>query len=369
VVGITGSTGKTSTKDILLALAGPAFRGRVQANPENFNTEVGLPLTALEAAEGTELVVLEMAMRGMGQIRELARIARPEVGVITNIGPVHLELVGTVERVAEAKAELIRELPPGAACVVPAAEEALHPHLRSDVRVFTFAAHSPGEGLEAISGAAADVRALSVEPHGEGVRVDVAAGADRATLDFNFSHAHNVTNALAAIGALHALGVPLDALREGAPNVRFSSLRGEELALPDGVFIVNDCYNANPVSMRAAIEHLATVADRRGAQRVVAVLGDMRELGPQAPQFHRRIGALAADSGVDLLIAVGEHAADYALGFGGPAHEAPEAERAAELAAELVRAGDVVLVKASRGVGLERVTSELQAARGATRGR
>jgi UDP-N-acetylmuramoyl-tripeptide--D-alanyl-D-alanine ligase len=365
-VGITGSTGKTSTKDILLALARPAFGGRVHANRENFNTEVGLPLTVLEAEQGTQLLVLEMAMRGMGQIRELARIARPEVGVITNIGPVHLELVGTVERVAEAKAELIRELASGAACVVPAAEEALHPHLRSDVRVLTFAARSPGEGVEAIAGAAADVRALAVEPHGEGLRVDVVAGSDRATLDFNFSQAHNVTNALAAIGALHALGVPLDALREGAREVRFSGLRGEELALADGVLIINDCYNANPVSMRAAIEHLATVADRRGAQRVVAVLGDMRELGPQAPEFHRAIGALAAESGVDLLLAVGEHAGDYAVGFGGPVHEAPDAERAADLAVELVRPGDVVLVKASRGVGLERVTNELQTTRGAT---
>jgi UDP-N-acetylmuramoyl-tripeptide--D-alanyl-D-alanine ligase len=373
VVGITGSTGKTSTKDILLALARPPFGGRVHANRENFNTEVGLPLTVLEAEEGTELVVLEMAMRGMGQIRELARIARPDLGVITNVGPVHLELVGTLERVAEAKAELIRELAPGAACVVPAAEEALRPHLRSDVRVLTFAPYAPAhadghdqlERTAAIAGAAADVRALAVEPAGDGVRVEVAAGVERGTLEFNFSQAHNVTNALAAIGALHALGVPLTALAEGAGGVRFSSLRGEELALPDGIVIINDCYNANPVSMRAAIDHLAAVADRRGARRVVAVLGDMRELGPQAPEFHREIGARAAAAGVEVLLAVGEHAADYVQGFGGPAHEAPDAERAAQLAADLVREGDVVLVKASRGVGLERVTTALQAARGA----
>jgi UDP-N-acetylmuramoyl-tripeptide--D-alanyl-D-alanine ligase len=364
VVGITGSTGKTSTKDILLALAGPPFAGRVQANRENFNTEVGLPLTVLEAGEDTALVVLEMAMRGMGQIRDLARIARPEVGVITNVGPVHLELVGTVERVAEAKAELIRELAPGASCVVPAAEESLYPHLRSDVRALTFAAWS-AYGLDAVAGAAADVRALAVEPAGDGLRVEVAARADRATLEFNFSQAHNVTNALAAIGALHALGVPLEVLAEGAREVRFSSLRGEELALPGGVVIVNDCYNANPVSMRAAIEHLAAVAERRGARRVVAVLGDMRELGPQAPDFHREIGALAQSTGVEELVAVGEHAAEYARGFDGAAHEAPDAEAAAGIAAGLVRDGDVVLVKASRAVGLERVTNALQAARGA----
>jgi UDP-N-acetylmuramoyl-tripeptide--D-alanyl-D-alanine ligase len=366
VVGITGSTGKTSTKDILLALARPPFGGRVHANRENFNTEVGLPLTVLEAGEGTELLVVEMAMRGMGQIRALARIARPDVGVITNVGPVHLELVGTLERVAEAKAELIAELPPGAACVVPAAEEALHPHLRSDTRVLTFARPAPGAGFEGIAGAAADVRALAVEPHGEGMRVEVAAGAERSMLEFNFAQAHNVTNALAAIGALHALGVALDALTAGAGRVRFSSLRGEELALAEDVVIVNDCYNANPVSMRAAIEHLAAVADRREARRVVAVLGDMRELGPRAAEFHREAGARAAAAGVELLLAVGDHAADYVSGFGGPAHEAPDAERAAQLAPELVRAGDVVLVKASRGVGLERVTEALQVAQGAT---
>jgi UDP-N-acetylmuramoyl-tripeptide--D-alanyl-D-alanine ligase len=364
VVGITGSTGKTSTKDILLALARPAFGGRVHANRENFNTEVGLPLTVLEAGADAQLVVLEMAMRGPGQIRELARIARPDVGVITNIGPVHLELVGTVEDVAAAKAELIAELGPGAACVVPAAEEALRPHLRSDVRVFTFAA--PGSaGVGAVADAAADVRAVAVELHGDGLRVEVVAGAERATLDFNFLHAHNVTNALAAIGALHALRVPLEVLTEGASEVRFSSLRGEELSLPGGVVIINDCYNANPVSMRAAIDHLAAVASRRDADRIVAVLGDMRELGPQAARFHGEIAAHAADAGVDLLVAVGEHAPDYARAFGGPVHEVPDADRAAETAAALLRDGDVVLVKASRAVGLERVTQALQAARGA----
>jgi UDP-N-acetylmuramoyl-tripeptide--D-alanyl-D-alanine ligase len=365
VVGITGSTGKTSTKDILSALARPVFAERVHANRQNFNTEVGLPLTVLEAEAGTQLLVVEMAMRGMGQIRELARIARPDVGVITNIGPVHLELVGSLERVAEAKAELIVELPPGGACVVPAAEEALYPHLRSDTRVLTFASVAARPGVEAVAGAAADVRALSVEPQGDGLRVVVAAGADRATLDFNFTQTHNVTNALAGIGALHALGVRLEDLAGGAGNVRFSSMRGEELELPDAVVIINDCYNANPVSMRAAIEHLAVVADRREARRVVAVLGDMRELGPQAADFHREIGALAAQEGVEVLLAVGEHAGDYVRGFGAPAHEAEDAAQAAEIVPDLVREGDVVLVKASRGVGLERVTNALQSARGA----
>jgi UDP-N-acetylmuramoyl-tripeptide--D-alanyl-D-alanine ligase len=362
VVGITGSTGKTSTKDILSAMLGPAFSGRVHANRQNFNTEIGLPLTVLEANVGVRVLVLEMAMRGMGQIRELARIARPHVGVITNVGPVHLELVGTVERVAEAKAELIAELRGArAACVVPAAEEALYPHLRSDVRTISFAPWNPSlDDMEAVAGAAADVRALAVDERDGHAYVELAVGARRGTLELNFSQAHNITNALAAVGAAHALGVDLDALAEGARQVRFSGLRGEELQLPGEVLIVNDCYNANPVSMRAAIDDLAARADRRGARRMVAVLGDMRELGADSARFHREIGDRAADAGVSLMVAVGEHAGDYALGFGGDTRVAADAEEAAALVRDLIEPGDVVLVKASRGVGLERVTKALE---------
>jgi UDP-N-acetylmuramoyl-tripeptide--D-alanyl-D-alanine ligase len=343
----------------------PPLGGRVHANRENFNTEIGLPLTVLEADVGVRVLVLEMAMRGMGQIRELARIANPHVGVITNVGPVHLELVGTVERVAEAKAELIAELRGSrAACVVPAAEEALHPHLRSDVRTITFAPWSSAapDRIDSVAGAAADVRALSVEDRGGHAHVDLVVGSRRATLELNFAQDHNVTNALAAIGAAHALGLAPEALAEGAREVRFSGLRGEELQLPDGVLIVNDCYNANPVSMRAAIDDLATRADRRGARRMVAVLGDMRELGPGAAGYHREIAGRAADAGVALLVAVGEHAGDYALGFGGDTREAADADAAAAFVPDLIEPGDVVLVKGSRGVGLERVTRALEGA-------
>ena len=365
VIGVTGSTGKTSTKDILFSILGPATDGRVHANRENWNTEVGLPLTVLEAEEGVELMVLEMAMRGMGQIGELARIARPEVGVITNVGPVHLALVGTLERVAEAKAELIAELPGGAACVVPAAEEALYPHLRRDVRTVTFAQWEDLDGdalsqAAAVAGAAADVRALSVEPVKHGLRAEIAAGSERATFELGFPQAHNVTNTLAAIGAAHALGIPLEALTEGARNVSFSSLRGEELELPGGVLIINDCYNANPVSMRAALDHLAQVAARRGAARAVAVLGEMRELGPEAERYHEEIGRHAAGT-ASMLIAVGEVADAYERGYAGAGEtiQAAEAADAADLVRDVVRSGDVVLVKASRAVGLERVAEAL----------
>jgi UDP-N-acetylmuramoyl-tripeptide--D-alanyl-D-alanine ligase len=360
VVGITGSTGKTSTKDILLSMLGPVAGGRAHANRENWNTEIGLPLTVLEAPAGLQLMVLEMAMRGMGQIAELARIAQPEVGVITNIGPVHLELVGSVERVAEAKAELIAALHPGTACVIPADEEGLGTYLRPDVRTITFAPWHLGE--DEMGDVDADVRALSVEPTQNGLRTEVVAGDERATLDFGFNQAHNLTNALAAVGAAHALGISLDALAEGAAHVSFSSLRGEELELPGGVFIVNDCYNANPVSMRAALDHLAQVAARRGASRVIAVLGEMRELGPDADRYHEEIGRRAAGK-ADVLVAVGEFAGAYERGYAGAGEvmRAAEAADAADLVRDVVREGDVVLVKASRSVGLERVTNALTA--------
>jgi UDP-N-acetylmuramoyl-tripeptide--D-alanyl-D-alanine ligase len=350
VVGITGSTGKTTTKDILLALLRPVVGGRAHANRENWNTEIGLPLTVLEAPAESELLVLEMAMRGMGQIRELARIAQPEVGVITNVGPVHLELMGTLERVAEAKAELIAELASGATYVVPAAEETLRPHLRPDVRAITFAT-----GDEA-----ADVRAVSVEPVKGGLRAEIAAGGEQVTLELPFTQTHNVINTLAAVGAAHALGIPLEALAEGAPQIRLSSLRGQEIELPSGVLIINDCYNANPVSMCAALDHLAQVAARRGAPRAVAVLGEMRELGPDAARYHEEVGRHAAGT-AHVLIAVGPFADAYGRGYGGGGElmQAAEATDAADLVREVVRDGDVVLVKASRAVGLEHVAEAL----------
>jgi UDP-N-acetylmuramoyl-tripeptide--D-alanyl-D-alanine ligase len=372
VIGITGSTGKTSTKDVLAALIGPPLDGAVHASPENYNTEIGLPLTVLSADPGTRALVVEMAMRGPGQIRELTEIAPPDIGVITNVGPVHLELLGTVEAVAEAKAELIAALPPEGTCVVPAAAEALRPHLRSNVRTLTFAEWPPPEGnaiadTERIAGAAADVRVIGAETvavgESDGLRAEIAAGADRATLEFNFRQAHNVMNALAAIGAAHALGLPLSALAEGARAVRFSAWRGERLELPGGVIVIDDSYNANPMSMRAALDHLAQLAAEQGGARAVAVLGDMAELGPDAARFHREIGAHAAERGVDVLLAVGSLARSYADGYAGAGtvERVAGAKEAAAAARDIVKPGDVVLVKASRSVGLESVAEELAA--------
>src|SRR3954470_21152515 len=227
-IGVTGSTGKTSTKDILAALLRPHVR--THWNQENFNTEIGLPLTLLEAEPGTEALVLEMAMRGEGQIAELVAIAEPTVGVIVNIGPVHLELLGTIERVAAAKAELIRDLPAGSTCIVPQGEQLLAEHLRDDLDTVTF-----GEG--------GDVQLASFE---NGVARIVARG-EEIELDLPFSEPYNVMNTLAAVAAAQAIGVS----PSGSVDVRFSSLRGDVVELEGGVAVVNDCYNANPMSMRA----------------------------------------------------------------------------------------------------------------------
>ena len=330
VAGVTGSTGKTSTKDILAALL--RSRASTHASRENFNTEIGLPLTILEAERGTEALVLEMAMRGEGQIAELAEIAEPDVGVIVNVGPVHLEILGTVERVAAAKAELIRDLRPGAACVVPASEPLLDSHLRDDLDTWTF---GPG----------GQVQLLAMD----GEHAEIEARGEQIQLELSYREPHNLLNTLAAVAAARALGVRVG----GAVNVQFSSMRGEVVELPGGVVVVNDCYNANPMSMRAALDHLA----ESPAERRIAVLGTMAELGKDSPEYHREIGAHAAARGVDLLVPVGEDALAYTAGFDGETQPVATPEEAGALLEEVARPGDRVLVKGSRSVGLERVLS------------
>jgi len=328
VVGVTGSTGKTSTKDILAAIL--SQRLRTHANAENLNTEIGLPLTILEAPADTEALVLEMAMRGEGQIAELVEVAEPDVGVIVNVGPVHLELLGTVDRVAAAKAELIRDLSPGAACVVPASEPLLEAHLRDDLDTITF---GPGGEVMLL---AFDAGVAEIEARGKVLE-----------LVLPYDEPYNLLNTLAAVAAALALGVE----PAGRLEPRFSAMRGEVLELPGGVTVVNDCYNANPMSMRAALQHLAeTPADRR-----VALLGAMAELGPGSDAFHRDIGHEAAALGIDVLVTVGEDAALYADGFEGEMYAAGTPEEAAALLEEIAQPGDRVLVKGSRSAGLERV--------------
>ena len=318
VVGITGSMGKTGTKDILAALCRPS--ARTVAAEASFNNELGVPLTLCRLEPDTEVCILELAMRGFGQIAELCAIARPEIGAITNIGPVHLELVGDVEGVRRAKAELVEALPPGGTAVVPE----------------DFAVERDDIDL---------VR----------VRAPEAVVEDGRTLlggvSFGFTARHHAANAAVALAVLDALGLP----RPARVDVPFSRWRGEELPLPGGGLLVNDCYNANPVSMRAALQLLA---DRADGRRRVAILGDMAELGPSGPRYHREVGAAAAELGVDVLVAIGPLARGYLEG-GVEARWAPTLEEGLAAVREVVEPGDCVLVKASRAMGLEAVVDAL----------
>jgi UDP-N-acetylmuramoyl-tripeptide--D-alanyl-D-alanine ligase len=334
VVGVTGSVGKTSVKDIARAL----LPGRVHANRENLNTEIGLPLTVLEAPEGADVLVLEMAMRGAGQIAELAAIAEPEIAVITNVGPVHVELLGSVEAIAAAKAEVLPALPADGTAIVPAVADELEPHLGQAPRLLCF-------------GAGGDVRAAESRVVDGVTEALVATPAGEQLFYFPFAEAHNLENALAAVAIGVALGAPLAEMADRAANIGFSRFRGERLELGDGIVLVNDCYNANPVSMRAALSHLASL----GEGRRVAVLGEMAELGAGAADYHREIGASARAEGVDLLVGVGEPARDY-----GPDELVGDPEEAAELLAAQLEPGDTVLVKGSRSAGLEAVAVSLK---------
>jgi UDP-N-acetylmuramoyl-tripeptide--D-alanyl-D-alanine ligase len=337
VVGVTGSTGKTTTKDILAALL--AKSRSVVATPANRNTEIGLPLTILGALRGTDALVLEMAMRGRGQIAELARIAEPDVGCIVNVGPVHLELLGSVENVAAAKAELIAGLGAGATAVMPADEPLLEAHFRDDLHTLTF-------------GSGGDVRLADEDPAGA---LRIVTPDAEVVIRPSFKERYLTRNLLAAVACAHALGAPV----EGELEVNFSALRGEVLEVLGGVTLINDCYNANPVSMRAALDNLAEATGRR-----IAVLGGMGELGVDSRRFHHEVARHAAESGVDLLVAVGELGGAYADDYPGSIEHVATPEDAAELVRRVAGPGDTTLVKGSRSVGLERVGEILVAVEG-----
>jgi UDP-N-acetylmuramoyl-tripeptide--D-alanyl-D-alanine ligase len=318
VVGITGSMGKTSTKDILAALCMPS--ARTIAAEASYNNEIGVPLTLCRLEPDTEVCILELAMRGFGQIAALCDIARPGIGVITNIGPAHLELVDSLDGVRRAKGELVAALPPGGTAVVPAD----FPVARDDIHV---------------------VRVGETSASAIGGRTEVAG------VSFNFTARHQAQNAAAALAALDALGLP----RPAHVDVDFSRWRGDEDELPGGGLLINDAYNANPVSMRAALAYLG---ERAGGRRRVAILGDMAELGRTAPEYHHDVGEAAAALGVDELLAVGELARGY-LDGGVPGRWVANVHEAVRELPEVVRPGDAVLVKASRAVGLEAVATAL----------
>jgi UDP-N-acetylmuramoyl-tripeptide--D-alanyl-D-alanine ligase len=318
IVGITGSMGKTSTKDILAALCMPV--ARTIAAEASYNNEIGVPLTLCRLEHDTEVCILELAMRGFGQIAALAEIARPQIGLITNVGPVHLELVDSLDGVRRAKSELVDALPAGGTAIVPA-DFAVE---RGDLDVVRI-----GDPPARTSDSRTEVGGVS----------------------FNFTARHQVHNAAAALAAVDALGLP----RPASVDVDFSRWRGDEDELAGGGLLINDAYNANPVSMRAALAYLA---ERAGDRRRVAILGDMAELGRTAPAYHREVGEAAAELGVDELLAVGELARGYLEG-GVPGRWVANVHEAVRALDDVVRPGDAVLIKASRAVGLEAVAAAL----------
>jgi UDP-N-acetylmuramoyl-tripeptide--D-alanyl-D-alanine ligase len=328
VVAVVGSAGKTTTKDILGALCAPHVP-TIWAE-KSLNNEIGLPLTVCRLEPETRVLVTELGMRGIGQIAALCAIARPGVVVVPHIGAEHLELLGTVERVAEANAEAFAALPAGGTAVVPTRAAVLAPFLtREDISIRRF---DPDD---------VDRR--------NGITM-FRVGDREIELELPFSQRHLTLNTLAALHAYDALGLPLERAHEGVPEIRLSPWRGEEIALAGEGFVVNDAYNANPDSMRAALEHLA---ERAGERRKLAVLGEMAELGVSSEAYHRGIGELAAELGIEVL-GVGEPARAYA-----PVAWAATPDEALVLARALVEPGDAVLVKASRAVGLEGFAHEI----------
>ena len=337
-VGITGSAGKTSTKDALAHLI--AGQRRTVAAAEGHNNEIGYPLSLTRIEEDTEVAVLELAMRGLGQIAELCAMAAPDIGVITNIGEAHIELLGSRAGIAQAKAEILQGVREGGACVIPFAEPLLDPHIPEGARIITF-------GEEA----GADVQLVDRRPTGAGQELSYLVDGALLPVTTNLPGRHHARNLAAAIAVARELGLDLGAVAERARDIPVPSGRGEVVDV-DGIAVVNDAYNANPSSTEAALRLLAEapVAGRR-----IAVLGLMAELGEGTEAYHREIGALAARVGVDIVVAVGDQARAYldGAGSGVDGHWVADPDAAVERLLEVARPGDRVLVKGSKVAGLQ----------------
>jgi UDP-N-acetylmuramoyl-tripeptide--D-alanyl-D-alanine ligase len=355
VVGLTGSAGKTSTKDLLahlLSRLGPTI-----APPGSFNNEIGHPLTVLRADEDTRYLVLEMGARGLGHITHLTRIAPPDIGIVLNVGSAHIGEFGSRDVVAKAKGELVEALSAQGTAILNA----------DDPLVRTMAARTPAEIVTFGRVTDATVRAADESLDGAGrSRFTLVTPEGSAPVRLRLHGAHAVPNALAAAAAARRLGMPVAdvaaALSEAEPASRW---RMEVTERPDGVTVVNDAYNANPESVRAALDTVIHMA-REG--RAYAVLGGMAELGASTVSEHEKIGAYAARGGVAGLIAVGEIAAAVLKGaeqvgtWTGERVQVEDVGAAVAALGERLRPGDVVLIKGSRVAGLERVAQAVLAA-------
>lgn len=352
VVGVTGSSGKTTTKDLLRAAVSAGRR--VIANTGSFNNELGVPLTCCELQADTQVLVAEVGARGKGHIAAMAAILRPDVAVVTNIGAAHLEMFGDLAGVARAKAELVESLPSDGVAVLNADDE----------NVRKMADIAPGRVVLVGTGPNADLRATDVV-------LDAAARPSFVVRDIPvhvaLPGAHNVGNALAALAAAEACGVDLAAAAHALSSAGVSRWRMELAETPHGATVLNDAYNANPSSMAAALRTLASMTAKG---RRWAVLGTMAELGAGGAEAHREIGALCAALGIDHLVVVGEMAAEIttgatAAGFAGDLVAVDDVDAAIAQVSDRLEPDDLVLVKASRSVGLERVATALTGERAA----
>lgn len=348
-VAVTGSVGKTSTRDMIWYVLSEKYNcGR---NLKNFNNNIGLPISIFQFDEHTEAAVLEMGMDAFGEIEYLSSIVKPEIGVITNIGIAHMEKLGSREGIFRAKMEITKNILPeseGGTLVFAGDEE------------FLTKERTAGDygQIEVGETAGADLRISEVEDHGiEGISFIVEYEEDgrteRRRIATPAAGAHNAVNAAIALAVGRKLGVSIE---EGAEGLKKVELTGSRLRKIEGnnVNIIDDTYNANPFSMMSAIDVLV----RSDAARRVAILGDMFELGPDEKALHRQVGQHAAEAGVDELIAIGDLAANIAEG--GRGRHFKDKESFLEVIGDHIRPGDLVLVKASRGMHLEEIVDELR---------
>ncbi|MFY0405815.1 UDP-N-acetylmuramoyl-tripeptide--D-alanyl-D-alanine ligase [Solicola sp. PLA-1-18] len=360
VVGITGSQGKTSTKDLLAQLLETA--GPTVATRGNLNNELGVPLTLTRADETTRFLVVEMGARGLGNIAYLCGVAHPSVGVVLNVGTAHIGEFGSREVIAQTKGELVEALPADGTAVISA----------DDALVAAMASRTRASLLRFGRGADADVRASDVAVDDEGRPTFVLEHAgERRPVRLPLLGEHQADNAAAAAAAALAVGLDLETVARVLGGVESrSAWRMERAQRDDGVVVVNDAYNANPESMRSALRTLATMAERRRG-RGWAVVGEMRELGADADAEHAGVGRLAAELGLDLVV-VGAEASAVAAGARdagdgrGEVVLVPDVAAAVDWLAPRLSPVDAVLVKASRTVGLERAASGLLDAGGHT---
>lgn len=344
VIAITGSTGKTTTKD--LTAAAISALGEIQKTTANFNNEIGVPMTLLGITDKSKAAVVEIGMRGLGQIENLAKYVKPTIAIVTNVNETHIEILGSIENIAKAKSELVEAIQAGGTVILNADDKnvlAMKNLVKDGVKIITY-------GLEN----SADLTAENILIENNSTKFNLKYGGKIFEFEIPVTGRHNVSNSLAAIAAALSLGIAIEEIRKGFSDMAISKMRFETVQR-DGVTIINDAYNASPASMRAAFQTVSEIYDGRK----IAVLGDMLELGEISEKVHREIGAELVKNKFDTLIVLGELGKFIADGakdsgmkniFVTSTHE-----EAAKKILSILREGDIILFKASHGMHMEKI--------------